>query len=149
MRRFNGGCHCGNISFVFQRPEDDILETGGDARIPARACGCSFCTRHGASYTSHPEGRLDAEIRDLSLVSRYRFGTRTAEFFVCKRCGVVPFVTSTIDGALYAVINVNTTEPASGISFETSIADFDGEEVDDRLARRARSWIPDVRIVST
>jgi hypothetical protein len=148
MRRFKGGCHCGNMSFVYQWPDDESLPDDSDVRIPARACGCSFCIRHGASYTSHPEGRLDAEIQDLSLISRYRFGTRTAEFFICRRCGVVPFVTSSIEGALYAVVNVNTIDPGGGISFAPSTADFNDEGVEDRLARRARSWIPDVRIVT-
>ena len=139
MRKIQGACHCGNISFVFLWPAE------GD-EIPVRACSCSFCTRHGAVYTSHPEGRLDAEIKDLSAVNRYRFGTRTAEFFICTKCGVVPFVTSIVEGALYAVVNVNAFEPDDTIIFESATTDFDGENIGDRLERRARTWIPDVRI---
>jgi hypothetical protein len=139
MRHIKGGCHCGNISFVFLWPP-------GGAEIPVRACSCSFCARHRGTYTSHPEGRLDAQIEDLSAVNRYRFGTRTAEFFICTNCGVVPFVTSTIEGALYAVVNVNAFEPDDKITFDTATTNFDGEDVGDRLERRARTWIPDVRI---
>jgi hypothetical protein len=139
MRRFEGRCHCGNISFVFQWPLDEWV-------IPVRACGCTFCTRHGGVYTSHPEGRLDAEIENPSAVNRYRFGTRTAEFFVCRRCGVVPFITSSIEETLYAVVNVNTFDAGDTVTFDASRTDFDGETIEGRLERRARTWIPEVRI---
>ena len=48
MRRINGKCHCGNISYEFLWPEPG-------SRIPVRACSCTFCTKHGGVYTSHPE----------------------------------------------------------------------------------------------
>src|SRR5262249_9564686 len=36
----SGRCHCGNISFALDwRPET--------SEIPARACTCSFCVKHG------------------------------------------------------------------------------------------------------
>jgi hypothetical protein len=82
-------------------------------------------------------------------VSRYEFGTGTAEFLVCARCGAVPLVTSRIEGRLYAVINVNTLDGADAARVRISPASFDGEEVGDRLARRARNWIPSVRIVES
>ena len=45
--RITGSCHCGNISFVLDwQPEP--------TEIPARACSCSFCTKHGGVWTSHP-----------------------------------------------------------------------------------------------
>ena len=33
------------------------------------------------------------------LFSTYSFGTKTAEFHVCSRCGIVPVVTSAIEGS--------------------------------------------------
>jgi hypothetical protein len=48
-------------------------------------------------WTSNPSGALQVVIKDVSLVSKYAFGTRTAEFHICARCGVVPVVTSRID----------------------------------------------------
>src|SRR5262245_63769211 len=99
----NGTCHCGNISFAL-----DWLPTPSE--IPARACGCTFCTKHGGVWTSKADGALKIAVEDPSLVSKYEQGTRTAEFHVCRRCGVVPVVTSSIDGRLYAVVNVNTFE---------------------------------------
>jgi hypothetical protein len=133
----HGRCHCGNIAFD--------LEWGGDAaRIPARACGCGFCTRHGGVWTSHPASRLSVKVADSARVSRYEFGTRTATFHVCARCGVPPLVTSTIEGRTYAVVNVNCFEDVDAARLDRAPADFEGETVESRLARRKRGWIADV-----
>ena len=139
--RIEGKCHCGNIGYV--------LDWAGDgAEIPVRACGCTFCTKHGAAWTSHREAALSAEIRDASLVSRYRFGTATADFHVCARCGIAPFVTSTIDDRLYAVVNVNTFEGVDPSALVRRPTNFDGEGTGERLERRKRNWIPTVRIAT-
>jgi hypothetical protein len=86
-------------------------------------------------------------VKEPALVSRYAFGTRTAEFHVCSRCGVVPVVTSEIEGRLYAVVNVNTFDGVDAALLRRSPANFDGEGTDSRLARRARNWIGDVQFV--
>jgi hypothetical protein len=133
-----GGCHCANIGFSLTWEPDP-------AEIPARACTCSFCVKHGGVWTSNPSGRLEVVIRDRSLATRYAFDTRTAEFHICARCGVVPVVTSLIDGRLYAVVSVNAFEGVDPVLLRRSPASFDGEGTDDRLARRKRNWIADVR----
>lgn len=112
-----------------------------------RACTCSFCVKHGGVWTSNPKGALEVTIADPALVSRYGFGTRTADFHVCTRCGMVPAVTSRIDGGVYAVANVNTFENVDRARLKRGSASFDGEGEDSRLARRKRSWILEVRFV--
>jgi hypothetical protein len=134
-----GKCHCGNIAF-------ELDWKGDPAGIPARACGCSFCVKHGGVWTSNPDSRLAVAIRDSSLVSEYAFGTRTATFHVCARCGCVPLVTSEIAGRPHAVVNVNALENVDPASLRRAAASFEGEDVESRLARRARNWISDVRI---
>ncbi|MHA6205427.1 GFA family protein [Dyella soli] len=133
----HGSCHCGNIAFSLSWEPDP-------GEIPARACGCSFCTRHGAVWTSNPDGRLAITIDDEALVSRYAFATATAEFLVCARCGVVPVVTSMIDDRLYAVVNINTFQNVDPSLFRRGPASFEGEDAEARLARRKRHWIADV-----
>ena len=135
----NGGCHCGNIVLTLEWP-------GVSPDIPARACGCSFCVKHGGVWTSNPSARLTVTIRDSALVSPYTFGTQTAAFHVCARCGAVPIVTSEIDDHTYAVVNVNVLENVDPARLRRTPADFDGEIVESRLARRKRNWISDVRI---
>ena len=137
--RISGSCHCGNITFSLDwRPEP--------AEIPARACSCSFCLKHGGLWTSCPTGSLRITIRQPALVSRYSFGTRTAEFHVCSRCGVVPVVTSRIDGRLYAVVSVNAFQDVDPALLKRAAAKYDGESESARLARRKLNWIADVEV---
>jgi hypothetical protein len=133
-----GKCHCGNISFSLAWEPDP-------AEIPARACTCSFCVKHGGVWTSNPVGDLEVVIKDPSLVSRYAFGTRTAEFHTCARCGIVPVVTSRIDDHLYAVVSVNAFESVNPSLLRRTPTSFDGEGNETRLARRKRNWIANVR----
>ncbi len=129
-----GTCHCGNIAFELDwQPEPEV--------IPARACTCSFCARHGGVWTSCPAGSLTVRIQDSSQVSAYAFGTKTAEFHVCSRCGVVPVVTSSIEGRVYAVVSVNAFENVDASLLQRAPASFDAEGQGDRLARRKRNWI--------
>jgi hypothetical protein len=138
--KIKGACHCGNMSFELDWPEAAVP-------IAVRACSCSFCTQHGGVYASHPESRLDALLADPSQVSKYRFATRTADFYLCLRCGALPFITSLIDDHLYAVVNVNTFIEFDRSQLETSRTDFAGETVESRLQRRSQSWISRVEIV--
>jgi len=139
VRTIVGGCHCGNIRFRLRWPAEE-------GAIPARACGCSFCRPRRATYTSHPEARLEAVVSNEDRLSRYRFGTTTAEFFVCRNCGGMTFAVSEIDGRHYAVVNVLNFDNSEQMDFDVSRTDFEGETVDQRLRRRARNWIPDVVI---
>ena len=134
-QRFEGGCHCGNISFWFDWPAE--VED-----IPARACVCSFCFKHGAVWTSHPEGQFQLQITDPIQAKRYQFGTMTADIHVCTNCGIPPIATCTMDGRDYAVLNFNTFEEIDRSMFNQYPTNFDGETVGDRQARRQRNWTP-------
>ena len=138
----DGKCHCGNITFTLEW-------AGSSAELQARACGCSFCTKHGGVWTSDPKSVLSVTVRDAALVSKYVFGTKTATFHVCSRCGGVPLVTSAIDDRLYAVVNVNVMENVDRSKFRRASSDFEGESIESRLARRQRNWIADVRITES
>jgi len=139
MRTIQGKCHCGNIGYDLQWPD-------AGKTLSVRACSCSFCKKHAGVYTSHPDARLTAHIADATLVNKYVFGTESAEFYVCTRCGTVPFVTSTIEGVEFAVVNVNTFENVEASELDSSTTDFDGESVEARLERRKRNWIPRVSV---
>jgi len=134
-----GRCHCGNISFALRwEPDPDAIE--------ARACTCTFCGKHGGVWTANPGAALVVTVERPADVSRYRFGTRTAEFHICATCGVVPLVTSEIEGTLYAVVSVHAFEGVDPAIVRRAPVSFDGEAEDVRLARRQRNWIPRVEI---
>jgi hypothetical protein len=135
----DGRCHCGNMTFALDWP-------GAPSDVVARACGCTFCVKHGGVWTSNPDAKLSITFHHTDTVSKYSFGTKTATFYVCTRCGAVPIVTSEIDARLYAVVNVNTFENFDLVHLRRQAADFEGEDHRSRLLRRQRNWISDVRI---
>src|SRR5262245_23923260 len=136
----HGRCHCGNISF-------SLTWEPSPSEIPARACMCSFCTKHGGVWTSNPGGTLNVVIKDPALVSRYAFGTHTAEFHICTRCGVVPVVTSRVDDRLYAIVSVNAFDDVDPTLLHHASMNLDSEGAKSRLQRRKRNWIANVQIV--
>ena len=133
----SGSCHCGNISF-------DLAWKPDPSEIPARACTCSFCTKHGGVWTSCPTGSLKVTVQSPAYVSEYSFGTKTAVFHICSRCGIVPVVTSRIEGRLYAVVSVNAFNGVEPSLLRPASATFEEESEQTRLARRQRNWIANV-----
>lgn len=96
--RCTGGCHCGNIVLEMEL-------NGEPASYTPRACDCDFCRKHAASYISDPHGKLVVTVQDEADLSRYRQGSGTAEFLVCRRCGVLAAVSYEEEGRLYAACN--------------------------------------------
>ena len=135
-----GRCHCGNVELVFET--DRALE-----EVPLRVCGCSFCVRQGGRYTSDPNGALRITVHDPDRLRRYRFGMKTADFLICGTCGVSLAATASIDGATYAVINVNTFERAGNFTQTPTAMDYDAEDEVTRNARRRARWTPVVEFV--
>lgn len=134
MNTFQGSCHCGAVKITLHSPK-------AAAELGARSCQCTFCKAHGASWTSDPNGRLEITIPREKL-SRYKFGTGTAEFLVCATCGVVPAVIWKDGEKLLAVARVNCLEESELLLAHTKPIDFDGETTSNRLERRARGWTP-------
>jgi hypothetical protein len=131
-----GSCHCGNVRFTLEWPNPQRT-------ISARVCGCAFCTKHGAAWTSNSQGRFDLQITDDNRVARYQFGTKTADFYVCLTCGVVPIVTCAIEGRRYGVFNVKTFSDLDRSELAETATSFEGESTQGRLARRRRNWTPE------
>ncbi len=135
-----GACHCGAIEVTIEVEE-------GTALSP-RHCGCSFCQKHGSLYVSASSARLTIMLAQPERVSRYAFGHETATFLVCARCGVMTAAVSEIEGRLHAVLNANMLSPPLDIERGTvPVADYEAEDVPQRLERRSQRWIGNVTIV--
>jgi hypothetical protein len=131
---YSGSCHCQNIELRLESDKTP-LELG------TRADTCSFCAKHNALYTSDPSGALFVTIRDETAVARYRFGTKTADFVMCTTCGVL--AAAIMPDAALAVIHINALDArAEFLANPVQLADFDGESVEQRLARRRAKWTP-------
>ena len=78
MTPLRATCHCGGVELRV------TLSAGMDS---ARRCDCSFCMRRGAVAVSALVGDLQV-VRGADLLTRYSFGTHTAQHFFCSRCGI-------------------------------------------------------------
>ena len=117
-----GSCHCGRVSVE--------LHTSSETLPAARACGCSFCTKHGAAWTSDPQGELVLSHRAPDDIRRYRFGLGITDFIICADCGVPCVAMGMVDDRLLGVVNINTMD---------RLGDFPRQP---RLLRRGRDRRP-------
>jgi hypothetical protein len=135
LRNFDGGCHCGALGFSFQT----ALPV---AKWSVRACQCRFCRAHAALTTSDPDGRLLFQVRDRELLARYRFSLKTADFLLCKRCGVyVGAQIKTAHGA-FGIINTLTMMPVPDGLPVAALGDYSSESSSERVERREKRWTP-------
>jgi hypothetical protein len=135
MFRFTGSCHCGTLTVTFE-------STRPAAAVPVRECGCTFCRRHGARAATDPAGRLIVAAPDPAAVSRYVFGLRTAEFLVCRTCGVFVAAVMSEGERTWATLNVNALDERAAFAQPPVPVDYDRETVEERVARRKRLWTP-------
>ena len=79
MPTYIGSCHCGQVRFEVDAEIDHL-----------RSCDCSVCSKRGALNFRVAKGslRLLTPRENLSL---YQWGSRTAEDYFCKTCGILPF----------------------------------------------------------
>ena len=140
LRNFKGSCHCGALGFSFQT----ALPV---AKWSVRACQCGFCRTHGALTTSDPGGRLIFHVSDVDLLERYRFSLKTADFLLCKRCGV--YVGAQIETAhvAFGTINTLTMMPVPVGLPVAALADYSSESSNERVERREKRWTPLEKVV--
>jgi hypothetical protein len=133
----SGGCHCGNIHVrlrLSKRPQD----------CPLRACACTFCRSHSTRTVADVDGLVELWADDWPLVERYRFGSRTADYMVCRRCGVYIAAVCETAAGTRAVVNVNCLSDRAGFTSAPAVTEYEGEKTDARLARRVVNWMPAV-----
>jgi hypothetical protein len=131
----NGGCHCGNIHVrlrLSKPPEDCSL----------RACTCSFCRSHRPRIVSDRDGNFEVWADDWLLVENYRFGTRTCDFLICRRCGVFIAAMAQTPAGTRAVVNVNCLDDRERFTADPVLHNFEGETLETRSSRRATNWMP-------
>ena len=139
LHTFEGGCHCGALGFSFQT----ALPV---TRWSVRACQCGFCRAHGARTTSDPSGRLAFQVNPGEALRRYRFGLMTADFLVCRHCGVyIGAQIATASGA-FGIINTLALMPLPAGLPDAVAAEYGSESTSDRTARRERRWTPLARL---
>ena len=135
MPEYRGSCHCGAIEFRFQT---DIEP----AHWSIRACQCSFCLAHDALSASDPSGSLEFAAKNPDLLNRYRFGLQTADFLLCRECGVYIGALIETSQGYFGIIN---THALLGVATKFSPSEpmsYDTEDVAGRVSRRELRWTP-------
>ena len=130
-----GDCHCKALGFAYStglEPEDWSV----------RACQCQFCRLHDAISTSDPDGKLAFHCNDDSALQRYRFALKTADFLLCRNCGVYVGAVIETRGRLFGIINTHalTVQPANMAAI--GAIRYDDEDEAGRVSRREHRWTP-------
>lgn len=135
-RAYAGACHCGALEFSF--------ETAVAPRHwPVQACQCAFCRGHGAATSADPKGTVRFNYAYPDRLRRYRFALRTADYLVCRECGMyLGAVMMTGVGAV-ATVNVHTLrERPRSLSPAQPVTGYRNESLEERRARRREHWTP-------
>lgn len=128
-------CHCGALSARYRTAIPP-------SEWSVRACQCSFCRTHGSLSTSDPVGSLSFAVRPDERLQRYRFGGRTADFLICRECGVfIGARTGSAHGDL-GVLNLVTLRPQPATLPPPTQIEFGNESPGERARRRAAVWTP-------
>ena len=130
---YTGRCHCGAIGYRYS-----VAALPADWAI--RACQCRFCRAHDALSTSDPTGTIAFEASSPELLQRYRFGLKTADFLLCRQCGVyIGAIIETPNGH-FGIINIHAlVDPQPSMSRSEPIS-YDGEDTGGRVSRREERW---------
>ncbi|KAK9718813.1 hypothetical protein K7432_005213 [Basidiobolus ranarum] len=76
-----GSCHCGKVEFTVLIPKE----------ITAIDCNCSICMKKGGPHLIVGQSKFHLNPNSTEYLSKYQFGTRVAQHFFCKICGVHPY----------------------------------------------------------
>ena len=128
-------CHCGALSAWYRTG----LPTS-NWRI--RSCQCSFCRTHAVLSTSDPAGLLAYSCSQPELLQRYRFGTRSAEFLICRACGVYLGAQIVSGHNRFGILNVRALTPVPPNLPNAELMDYGDETVETRRSRRELRWTP-------
>jgi hypothetical protein len=113
--------------------------------LALRECQCSFCRKHGARTVTDRDGHVTFRATSDAL-ARYQFDTRSADFLVCRRCGVYLGALITSDGSdgdtRRSFATVNSRALAYNFTQAPSPARYDQESGAERIARRLANWTP-------
>ena len=110
--KVRGGCHCGAVRFEAELP----------VAVEVLDCNCSICAKTGFRHLIVPHRDFELLAGGAAL-TRYRFGTGTAEHLFCATCGVKSFYQPRSHPEAWSV-NLNALDDVSGLAITATA--FDG-----------------------
>jgi hypothetical protein len=137
MYTISGVCHCGAI-----RVKLELAKPAAETKV--RACQCGFCRRHGTRTVADAEGLATIRIPSPTQLERYRFGHASADYLICRTCGVYVAAIQHEAGRPISVVNVAGLDVEAFRGIAADPVTYEGETVADRRARRRAYWMPAV-----
>jgi hypothetical protein len=125
-----GSCSCNNIQVVWH-----TVDYSG---VP-RACQCEYCLAKGAAYVSKSGTSVDVLVHKESQHRITVHGSGNARFHECSGCGDLVFVTATIDGTSYGVLNAMCMKNKLGFPAAV-MADVSGQTAAQKRDRWRQNW---------
>ncbi len=90
---------------------------------------------------------MEFSVSDRRALLRYRFGLKTADFLVCKKCGVYVGAVMAGPAGSFTTLNLNSMKtPVEGLQDAAPVS-YDSEEREDRIERRQLRWTPVTTVV--
>ncbi len=132
--RLTGQCHCGKVKATFESQKTP-------QELGVRTCQCAFCRAHGAVNISDPEGLTTIESA-ADDVNRYTFALRTADFLICKTCGVYFAAVMGAGDRIVSTLNIAGLRIKEFDGVDEAPMDYDTETTDSRIERRYNKWTP-------
>jgi len=129
-----GVCHCERIRATFETDETP-------AALGVRTCQCAFCRRHGAVNVSDPSGLTTIDA-DASNLYRYVFALRTADFLICRTCGVYVAAVMGRGERIRSTINIVGLRMTAFSDIPEAPMEYGAESPEERIARRYDRWTP-------
>ncbi len=139
MTSFEGRCHCGAIGFAYETE-------AAASNWSVRACQCAFCRAHGALSTSDPRGKLRFTAVNTRHLQRYRFALKTADFLLCKNCGVYVGAVIETGAGRFGIINTRALAATPADIADVAPVSYDDEREAKRISRREHRWTPVVSV---
>jgi hypothetical protein len=76
------------------------------------------------------------------LLQKYRFGLKTADFLLCRQCGVYVGALIESGGTAFGIVNIHALKNAPAKLAPTAPISYDDEDTGGRFARREHRWTP-------
>jgi hypothetical protein len=139
IEKLKGSCHCERVSFLVELSKEC-------SEFTTRVCDCEFCSKHGASYLSDPNGELSLfSINESDLKHYKQKGTSgIAEMLMCSHCGVLIGAIHDDGNNTWGVVNARVLlNTKFGEALVVSPRQLSDEE---KIMRWKQVWFPNVRI---
>ena len=79
MKRYDGSCHCGKVTFEVTGTYNEVL-----------ICDCSICVKKGIIHISADDDHFRIT-SGRTCLTNYQFGSKEASHYFCNTCGIHVF----------------------------------------------------------